>query len=498
MDVTDRAGGAMLGMAIGEALGAPLEGLTAEQIRERVGRLTGFVDPRRAQPAARTAYFQAGVYEDETQVALAAADVIIRNDGFRPEALRERLAELGQPIDGNAFGAFRRAHRNLRIAVRKMLSGATWEQSGVKTAGSGAASRGVPIGVFYRADQPGRARAAIEAALVTHRDPRSIAACALMAEGIAQALASDPSRLDAAGFVTGLHQGCRAAEDLMAADYARLLAPGFEPFLHQLSDAVLMLDGIASLDVGPALEKIVAHATGKGSRPITLATRGFALTALLTSCYFFLTGFDALEEALVDSVAEGGSTDTIGCLVGGLLGALHGTSGIPDAWRRQLKNAEQVELRGRILGGAPREGLKSLILLEAALTPAAPVHEPKPRGPRPREARRPGPQGRPFGRRPGGAGARPGRGGRPGDGGRPYHAGGRPGGGPRRPGGPGREGRRGDGRGGGPPRGGPAGRGGSGGGPRPPRPGSGGPPRRRPGGPPPRRPGPGGPRGRSG
>jgi two-component system sensor histidine kinase QseC len=87
MDILDRSGGAMLGMAIGEALGAPFEGLTHEQIQERAGRVEGFVDPRRVQSPARAGYFQLAVYEDETQVALAAAD-----DASRRHALRATLA----------------------------------------------------------------------------------------------------------------------------------------------------------------------------------------------------------------------------------------------------------------------------------------------------------------------------------------------------------------------------------------------------------------------
>jgi ADP-ribosylglycohydrolase len=414
MDMTDRAGGAMLGMAIGEALGAPLEGLSHDKIQEKVGRFEGFIDPRIVQPPGRAGFFQVGVYEDETQMALAAADVIIRNNGFQPEGFRDRLAELGQPVPGNAFGCLRRAHRNLRTAIRRMLKGATWEKSGVNTAGSGAASRGVPIGIFYRNDQAGLMRAAIESALVTHRDPRSITACVLMAQGIAQAMEADPAKFDIEKFVKGLHATCRAAEDLMASEYKDKLQAGFEPFLHQFSDAVLTLTELATLDLEPAFAKIVAHATGKGSRPITLATRGFSLTALLTAFYFFLTGFDVYDETVLDVAAEGGSSDTLGCLVGALLGALHGTSGIPESFRRELKNADQVELRGRILGGAPREGLKSLLLLEGALTLPAPKPESK--------TKRKGPPGRQErrGRFPN----RAGRGGSRG-GGRPVGGGGR-------------------------------------------------------------------------
>ena len=254
----------MLGMAIGEALGAPFEGLTHEQIQERAGRVEGFVDPRRVQSPARSGYFQLAVYEDETQVALAAADVIIRNGHFQPEAFRDRLEELGQPIDGNAFGCFRRARRNLRTSVRKMLKGATWEQSGVNTAGSGAASRGVPIGIFYRNDEKGLIRAAIEAALVTHRDPRSVCAAVAMAKGVALALEADPAKFDVAAFVQALHATCRAAEDSMEKEYAPRLQQSFGPFLHQFSEAMLLLPELATLDLEPAFAKIVAHAAGKG------------------------------------------------------------------------------------------------------------------------------------------------------------------------------------------------------------------------------------------
>ncbi len=123
MDTLDRAAGAILGMAVGEALGAPLEGLTTEEVLDRVGRVEDYVDARKVQPRGRAGYFQTGVYEDETQLALVAADVLVRSGGFSPQTFRDKVEELGQPIDGNVFGAFRRARRNFRTSVKRMLSG---------------------------------------------------------------------------------------------------------------------------------------------------------------------------------------------------------------------------------------------------------------------------------------------------------------------------------------------------------------------------------------
>ena len=198
-------------------------------------------------------------------MALAAADVIIRNGHFQPEAFRDRLEELGQPIDGNAFGCFRRARRNLRTSVRKMLKGATWEQSGVNTAGSGAASRGVPIGIFYRNDEKGMIRAAIEAALVTHRDPRSVCAAVAMAKGVALALEADPGQVRRGRVRQGASRDLPRrrrldGEGIRAAAADRASSPSCTSSPTRCS----CLPELATLDLEPAFAKIVGHAAGKG------------------------------------------------------------------------------------------------------------------------------------------------------------------------------------------------------------------------------------------
>ena len=104
MDIKDRAQGALIGMALGEALGAPLEGLTTEEVEKKVGRIEGFVDPDRTQPEGRAGYIPRFTYEDETQAALAVAEVLIRSRSFSTDALQQRFEELAQPIEGDRLG----------------------------------------------------------------------------------------------------------------------------------------------------------------------------------------------------------------------------------------------------------------------------------------------------------------------------------------------------------------------------------------------------------
>src|SRR5215216_7218083 len=73
----DRARGCLLGLAIGDALGAPLEGLSAQQIRAHYGIVVDYVDGARAWKKKPYRWRMPGLYSDDTQQALALCDVLL-------------------------------------------------------------------------------------------------------------------------------------------------------------------------------------------------------------------------------------------------------------------------------------------------------------------------------------------------------------------------------------------------------------------------------------
>ena len=73
----DRVRGCLLGMAIGDALGAPLEGLTAQQIKTHYGRIKNYVDGVQAWKKKPYRWRLRGLYSDDTQQALALCDVLL-------------------------------------------------------------------------------------------------------------------------------------------------------------------------------------------------------------------------------------------------------------------------------------------------------------------------------------------------------------------------------------------------------------------------------------
>src|ERR1700758_4417506 len=86
----ERVRGCMLGLAVGDALGAPLEGLSAQQIRAHYGQVLDFVDGARAWKRKPYRWRLPGLYSDDTQQALALCDVLLEYERVD----QERLADI--------------------------------------------------------------------------------------------------------------------------------------------------------------------------------------------------------------------------------------------------------------------------------------------------------------------------------------------------------------------------------------------------------------------
>jgi hypothetical protein len=78
--------GALLGTAIGDALGRPVEGRSPVEIRQRFGRLTDFVPWRDWKAGPK------GTVTDDTQMTMCVAECLLECDGrVNPVDLAERL-----------------------------------------------------------------------------------------------------------------------------------------------------------------------------------------------------------------------------------------------------------------------------------------------------------------------------------------------------------------------------------------------------------------------
>lgn len=162
-DLMQRALGAYLGMAVGDALGAPLEFMTAREIAARGGH--------REMTGGGWLKLQPGQVTDDTEMSLCLGRAWLVNNGWHAESAALALADWlkSHPIDvGNTC---RRGIR--RFLLHGTLQGPPSEADG----GNGAAMRMTPIAIAtYRLPKQFKEIILAQARL-THNHPLSDAAC---------------------------------------------------------------------------------------------------------------------------------------------------------------------------------------------------------------------------------------------------------------------------------------------------------------------------------
>src|SRR3954447_18114357 len=111
----DRVRGCLLGAAVGDALGAPLEGLSSQQIKSHYGRVGNYVDGVQAWKRKPYRWRLRGLYSDDTQQALALSDILIDHRRVDQDRLADLYLGLATPK-----GSFVGAHRGIGWTFRQV------------------------------------------------------------------------------------------------------------------------------------------------------------------------------------------------------------------------------------------------------------------------------------------------------------------------------------------------------------------------------------------
>ena len=133
--------GSLLGVAIGDALGLPVDGLAADRILERYGAFDGYLEIEDAGDGEPIT----GMISDKSEVVLCIVESLTTNDGIlNPENINARLGFL---INGNS-------RKWMSDAVIRGIEHAT-EGDGLVDADlvsepeAAVALRGVPVGLLH-------------------------------------------------------------------------------------------------------------------------------------------------------------------------------------------------------------------------------------------------------------------------------------------------------------------------------------------------------------
>jgi ADP-ribosyl-[dinitrogen reductase] hydrolase len=340
----DRARGCLLGLAVGDALGAPLEGLSAQQVRAHYGQVVDYVDGVRAWKKKPYRWRMPGLYSDDTQQALALAEVLLERGEVDPACLAAVYRALATP-KGAYLGAHRGISRSFRLVLADLERGVSPRETGQDSAGIGAAMRIAPVGLYFQAQPEAIFEAVMAASLMTHRDVRSLAgamAVALAVRHLAAGGACEPS------FLFRLAAEVARAEGRIAAEFAGAVT-ALEAHRRSLSQAIAHVEAVLERPRDRALAALVEEANRHGATPpCRRPTMGFA-PACIPACLYLLMVTRSFEEALVEVVNLGGDADSAGAILGAMAGAHYGLEAIPDRWLAGLQNREGVDLRAEAL-----------------------------------------------------------------------------------------------------------------------------------------------------
>lgn len=287
--VLDRARGAWLGQIVGDALGTTLEFKSPARIaQDHPGGLRRIVGggPFRVLP---------GQITDDTELALALARSLDERGGYEPDAVaaayvawyRSGPFDVGGTI-GAAFG-------------------------GRHELGPGLAAR-----VAHRASRTSQANGSVMrlAAL-------PIWGWHLPAEELA-ALAAFDARL------SHPHEVCQAANVIQAHAIGLAIREGTDPRATWSRTLQFARAHPLCVQLVPPLE------AAETAAPADFVTNMGWVKIALQNAFYRLLHASSLEEGLVDTVMQGGDTDTNACIAGALLGAVHGERAIPPQWREAV------------------------------------------------------------------------------------------------------------------------------------------------------------------
>jgi len=159
----DRALGAYLGLAVGDALGATVEFMTPREIRHHYGIHDKIV-------GGGWLKLKTGQVTDDTEMSLALGRAIVESDGWNLEAVAQAFAAWlkGKPVDvGNT------CRRGIR---RYLMDGSLSGPPSPGDAGNGACMRNLPVALSTLGDAEAFARKTLEQCHITHNHPLSDAA----------------------------------------------------------------------------------------------------------------------------------------------------------------------------------------------------------------------------------------------------------------------------------------------------------------------------------
>ncbi|MFG2978595.1 ADP-ribosylglycohydrolase family protein [Streptomyces sp. NPDC048331] len=353
LTLEDRARGALVGAAVGDALGGPVEGWTPDRIVERHGgRVHGIVGPwhedwRTARPIAPYHKGDGHVTDDTLMThALVRVYEAVR-DHLDAYAVAEHLVPdlMSNPRWIPELEAEALPLQRIFLAEKWIVARLHYAHVDPREAGSGnivncgAAMYMAPVGIANAGNPAGAYAEALDIA-GAHQSSYGREAAGVFAAAVAAACVPGATATSVVDTALSLAKdGTHAA--IAAVREVALLHRDFESALAPLRAAVAPYDSVGPDYRAPSLD---------ARRP----SRLHAIEELPIALGMLLVADGRYESAVLGAVNYGRDCDSIATMAGAIAGALGGEAVVPATWAKQVAEASRLDLH------APAEALAAV------------------------------------------------------------------------------------------------------------------------------------------
>jgi ADP-ribosylglycohydrolase len=335
--------GCLLGGAVGDALGAPIEFMAWEAIEAKYGPqgLSDFVEYPNGE----------GGFTDDTQMTLFTAEGLLRTEH------REMLKGIGGARNIITFHSYLRWLHTQGVAVnRENVRGGSYDiQKGWllqekmlfqqrapgntclkalahgrpgtiekplnNSKGCGTIMRMAPVGLMFFGANELSFKIGCELSVMTHGHPTGYLSGGFLASMIADLAVGVSLKRSIANAIKLLKQWPQHEETLAA--------------VHKALAEVALTESGSRDEIRNAIPK--------------LGQAWIAEEALAISLYVSLLFENDFEEGVIASVNHSGDSDSTGSIVGNILGLINGPQAIPARWREKLRGGTIVAQMGQDL-----------------------------------------------------------------------------------------------------------------------------------------------------
>jgi ADP-ribosyl-[dinitrogen reductase] hydrolase len=295
-ELASRFRGALLGLAVGDAVGTAVE-----------FRPPGSFEPVTDMAGGGPFALRPGQWTDDTSMALCLAESLIQRRGFDPEDQLRRYCRWWREGHLSATGTCFDIGNTVRAALTRFerTGHAFCGSDDPGSAGNGSLMRLAPVALAFLDDPEAAVDQASRSSRTTHQAPAAVDACRYFA-----------------ALLVGALQG-RPKEELLSERFTP--APG-------------LWDGAPLV---PEVDE-VARGSFRAKAPPAIRGAGYVVECLEAALWAF-AGTTSFRDGCLAAANLGDDADTTAAVYGQLAGAFYGEEGIPAGWLARLAKRELIE-----------------------------------------------------------------------------------------------------------------------------------------------------------